>query len=203
MKVSLLTLASVSFISIFQEASAWTLGPRFYGLDLYSPLTSMDKAWTRLSPRYEITNSDEKFQVSIDVPGVPPENIQVDFNEKESMLTIRGHRSEASKSDSSRSYTSQFAQSFSVDPTVDVTQFAANLNHGVLVISAPKDLKKLEAHVRNIPVMAGAATTSDKNLKAAMDTESTNDVDAKSSEKIPVKTHANEERKDAVLEHNA
>merc|ERR1711907_424211 len=53
--------------------------------------------------------------------------------------------------ESSRS-TSKFSQSFYLDPTVDVDNFTATLKNGVLVVSAPKDLAKLEENVRRIPI---------------------------------------------------
>merc|ERR1712017_56154 len=56
-----------------------------------------------------------------------------------------------SASDSSR-FTSKFSQTFSLDPTVDVESFTATLNNGVLVVSAPKDLAKLEENVRKIHI---------------------------------------------------
>merc|ERR1719222_272 len=36
--------------------------------------------------------------------------------------------------------------------TVDVDSFTATLKNGVLVVSAPKDLSKLEENVRKIPI---------------------------------------------------
>merc|ERR1712224_1191469 len=50
-------------------------------------------------------------------------------------LTVQGKR--VSASDSSR-FTSQFSQSFYLDPTVDVDNFKATLKNGVLVVSPRK-----------------------------------------------------------------
>merc|ERR1712164_185890 len=49
-------------------------------------------------------------------------------------------------------FSSKFSQSFYLDPTVDVDKFTATLKNGVLVVSAPKDLGKLEENVRRIPI---------------------------------------------------
>merc|ERR1712164_224460 len=64
-------------------------------------------------------------------------------------LTVTGER--VAESDSSR-FASKFSQSFYLDPTVDVDNFTATLKNGVLVVSAPKDLAKLEENVRRIPI---------------------------------------------------
>merc|ERR1712124_51525 len=47
-------------------------------------------------------------------------------------------------------------KTFSFDKTVEVDKFAASLNNGVLVVTAPKDLTKLEANFRKIPFTTSA-----------------------------------------------
>merc|ERR1711959_394861 len=64
-------------------------------------------------------------------------------------LTIQGQR--VASSESSR-FASKFSKAFSLDQTVDVDKFTATLKNGVLTVSAPKDLGKLEENVRRIPV---------------------------------------------------
>merc|ERR1712207_61693 len=49
-------------------------------------------------------------------------------------------------------FSSKFFRSFTLDPTVDVDSFTATLKNGVLTVSAPKDLSKLEENVRRIPI---------------------------------------------------
>ena len=112
----------------------------------------MDRAlqqgpWT--SPRYEIIDNNEKFQLTIEVPGVKMEDIDVSL--EEGVLTVSGKR-EAKDDEKHYRYSSQFSQSFSIDPSVEVDKFTANLNNGVLVVGAPKDLKKIEESVRKIVV---------------------------------------------------
>merc|ERR1719282_838467 len=85
--------------------------------------------------RYQLIDNDEKFQLTVDVPGVKEEDIDIKLDDGQ--LTVAGQRlatSETSK------FTSKFSQTFSLDTTVDVDQFTANLNNGVLIVSAPKDL---------------------------------------------------------------
>merc|ERR1711937_1007863 len=82
-----------------------------------------------------------------DVPGIKEEDIDIKLDEGQ--LIVTGQRVAATES--SRS-TSKFSQSFYLDPTVDVDNFTATLKNGVLVVSAPKDLSKLEENVRKIPI---------------------------------------------------
>ncbi|CAJ1949394.1 unnamed protein product [Cylindrotheca closterium] len=102
------------------------------------------------SPRYELVDNEEKFQLSVDVPGVKMDDIDVSL--EDGYLTVSGQR--LSSSDESRS-TSKFSQTFSLDPAVDVDQFTANLDNGVLVVAAPKDIKRIEENIVRIPVIQG------------------------------------------------
>ena len=163
---SLLTLAMLP-----PESQAWSLGPRYYGVDLGSPRMlllqkqqplmqkpqqpRLQKAFSYTSPRYEISDTQDKVQVLVDVPGVKPEDIHVTFENVGSVLSIRGSRS------SSRSLTSQFSQRFSVDSSVDMEKLTASLANGVLAITAPKDFKQMEENIRKIPVTV--ASTSGKS----------------------------------------
>merc|ERR1719410_2068860 len=97
--------------------------------------------------RYQLVDNEEKFQLTVDVPGIQEGDIDIKLDDGQ--LTVQGKR--VSASDSSR-FTSQFSQSFYLDPTVDVDNFTATLKNGVLVVTAPKDLAKLEENVRRIPI---------------------------------------------------
>merc|ERR1719313_807495 len=99
------------------------------------------------SNRYHLIDNDEKFQLTVDVPGVNEEDIEIKLDDGQ--LTVAGQR--LAVSESSR-FASKFSQSFYLDPTVDVDNFTATLKNGVLVVSAPKDLSKLEENVRKIPI---------------------------------------------------
>merc|ERR1712157_359824 len=97
--------------------------------------------------RYQLVDNDKQFQLTVDVPGVQEKDIDIKLDDGQ--ITVQGKR--VSASDSSH-FTSQFSRSFSLDPTVDVDNFTATLKNGVLVVSAPKDLSKLEENVRKIPI---------------------------------------------------
>merc|ERR1719298_312629 len=99
------------------------------------------------SNRYQLIDNDEKFQLTVDVPGVNEEDIEIKLDDGQ--LTVAGQR--LAVSESSR-FASKFSQSFYLDPTVDVDNFTATLKNGALVVSAPKDLSKLEENVRKIPI---------------------------------------------------
>merc|ERR1719421_540448 len=112
--------------------------------------------------RYELVDNNEKFELTVDVPGVKEEDIDIKL--EENLLTVQGQRT--ASSDSSQ-FTSKFSKTFSLDQTVDVDKFTASLKNGVLTVAAPKDLEKLEENVRRIPVLAAVdAPTSEEGETA-------------------------------------
>merc|ERR1712232_1010590 len=114
--------------------------------------------------RYELVDNNEKFELTVDVPGVKEEDIDIKL--EENLLTVQGQRT--ASSDSSQ-FTSKFSKTFSLDQTVDVDKFTASLKNGVLTVAAPKDLEKLEENVRRIPVLAAVdAPASEEGETAAI-----------------------------------
>merc|ERR1711862_912840 len=101
---------------------------------------------------HELVDDDEKFELTVDVPGVKEENIDIKL--EDGMLTVQGNRTASSESSQ---FTSKFSKTFSLDKTVDVDKMSAAMQNGVLTVSAPKDLKKLEENIRRIPITTATA----------------------------------------------
>merc|ERR1712194_590414 len=127
------------------------------------------------SQRYELIDNNEKFELKVDVPGVKEEDIDIKLDDGK--LTIQGQRVEMSR------FTSSFSKTFSLDPTVDVDKFTASLNNGVLSVSAPKDLAKLEENVRKIPITSFVDDITDEKMTTDEDNKKEIDDD---EVKIPV-----------------
>jgi HSP20 family protein len=170
-------------------ATSWSLLPARYGLSLLNdvpvfdtPLTRMLREHERLmdralstpfespmmqqikadQPKYEIVDDDQEFKIALDIPGVAAKDVNITLDTDGKFLTITGSRE--SKGDGYM-FSSRFSQSFSVDPTVNLDKFSANLDNGVLVIAAPKDVKRLKESVRKIPVEGTKTSTEDATLK--------------------------------------
>merc|ERR1712137_1082307 len=54
----------------------------------------------------------------------------------------------------------KFKKSFTLDPSVMVEKMTANLENGVLLVSAPKSVKKTEEEIKRIPVTVGESSAS-------------------------------------------
>jgi len=191
-----LTFPALTALAIPVASDAWTLGPRMrlWGPSLLdtamiSPSQLirqqqelMDRSFSYTSPRYEITDNDDSIKISLDVPGVNADDISVTLEEDGQVLSISGHR-ELEKE--GYSYSSKFSQSFSLDPSVELDKFKADLDKGVLVITAPKDKKQLEQKVRKIPIMQSAE---DKAATKALDEAENADKKEIKVEKATVET---------------
>jgi HSP20 family protein len=141
---------------------------------------------TQTSPRYEVTDDDEKFQLAIDVPGMTSKDITIGIEDDGKFLTIKGTRESAS--DTYR-FTSKFSQCFSIDPSVEIDKFSANLENGVLVVSAPKDLKKIEERVRTIPIS-----------ESTLDGKADQKIEVKKSDPITVEHKDRKEEEKEVMD---
>jgi HSP20 family molecular chaperone IbpA len=82
---------------------------------------------------HHVHETEEAITVSIDLPGVKASDLQVQVEDK--VLRVSGERKTAGTE-------SKFVRSFSVDPTtVDFDNMKANLEYGVLTLTAPKRVK--------------------------------------------------------------
>jgi HSP20 family molecular chaperone IbpA len=156
----------VGGLSLFEPSSDW--------FDEFDTLSSMIRrqqdAFRRSffrgasalysSPRYEMVNNENQFQVSMDIgDGMTTNDVEVKFDESQRMLTVSAH-TESTSDETGYRFNSQFSRSFSVDPFVRVDQLTATVDKGVLTISAPKDVDRMQHAVRSIPVIqAGVDVT--------------------------------------------
>ena len=113
----------------------------------------------------------------------------IDVSLEDGHLTVSGQR--LSSRDNYR-FASKFSQTFSLDPAVDVDQFSANLDNGVLIVAAPKDMKRIEENIKKIPVMQGRSVASIEDAAELEDASpatdmldlDTTDVEASSDVKV-------------------
>lgn len=119
------------------------------------------------SPRYEITNNEEKFQIAFDLPGLKSEDVNIRVEEGRRVLCIEGVRE---KTGEGYSFSSKFSQRFSLDPSVEADKFVAKMQDGILIVSAPKDQARIGEYARTIPISSGETNKLESNT-AASETE--------------------------------
>ncbi len=131
------------------------------------------------SVRYDITDSDEKMELTLDLPGVHAKDISVEILQGGKSIHISGSRRYKRQG---KIITSQFEQTFTIDDAViDVDTIEANLSDGVLIVSARKKHPQTLSSERMIPIgtgkgdarnITGGDTTSGAhNVKAATEVD--------------------------------
>ena len=93
-------------------------------------------------PRASITENADGFTVQVEMPGVPPNGLEVTFENGE--LTLVGHRAAtAGHGDGHEvvhreSHGGDYRRVFEVDNTIDAARIGARLDQGLLTLSLPK-----------------------------------------------------------------
>ncbi len=93
-----------------------------------------------MSPKFDVAETDEAFEVTAELPGIDEKNIDVSLDEN--VLTVKGEKKEEHEDKkklhvSERSY-GFFERSFSVPSGIDAAKVKAEFKKGVLKIRLPK-----------------------------------------------------------------
>jgi HSP20 family protein len=95
----------------------------------------VDSVIRRSSPGYEINETEDKYSICVDVPGVKAADMAVQLENDGRVLHLIGGR-KVQKGDSTTEH--KFSQRFTIGNNVDTTKLSADLTNGVLCVSAPK-----------------------------------------------------------------
>jgi HSP20 family protein len=96
---------------------------------------------TWFSPRTNVAETDNAYEVSVDLPGMKPEDFAVEL--KEGQLWITGHRKEE-KEETGKAYHlverqyGEFRRVIPLDTSVDPDKVQAEYKDGVLHLTVPK-----------------------------------------------------------------
>ncbi len=94
----------------------------------------------RASPRYEVLDHPDQFEVRIDVPGFKPDEINIDLRAGGRILSISGSHEEKEKG---RTMSSKFTQNFSLDPSIMTKELVADLKGDKIIVTAPRKVDRL------------------------------------------------------------
>lgn len=100
-----------------------------------------DVGSTILTPRVDLSETEDAYQISAEMPGLKDDEIEV--NVSDGVLSIRGeHKAESERKDAQyhvreRSFGS-FQRSFRLPETADAEKISAKFDNGVLNIAVPK-----------------------------------------------------------------
>jgi len=93
------------------------------------------------SPRVDITEENDKFRVTADLPGISPEEVKVSI--KDNTLSIEGERKTEERKEEQgytriERFSGSFHRQFILPNNIDPSKIEAKSQHGVLELSIPK-----------------------------------------------------------------
>jgi len=113
---------------------------------------ALDLPRTTWVPPLEVTENDDEFRVSMELPGVDEKDVEITFSD--GLLSIRGEKKSQQESKDEMCYCSEvrygsFERSLSVPANVSGEKISAKYKNGVLNIVLPK---REEAKPRKVEI---------------------------------------------------
>eukprot|EP00429_Kryptoperidinium_foliaceum_P037067 CAMPEP_0176174312 /NCGR_PEP_ID=MMETSP0120_2-20121206/89307_1 /TAXON_ID=160619 /ORGANISM="Kryptoperidinium foliaceum, Strain CCMP 1326" /LENGTH=170 /DNA_ID=CAMNT_0017512347 /DNA_START=661 /DNA_END=1169 /DNA_ORIENTATION=+ len=103
-------------------------------------------------PVYQVSEDDKKFSISVDLPGVRAEDMQIKLLDNNILHLSGGRKFQEDDSVTERKFGYQFSLS---NKNLDLEHLQAHLSDGVLKISAPIVISSVEDSARTIPILEG------------------------------------------------
>jgi HSP20 family protein len=109
------------------------------------------------APRIDVSESDNEFRITADLPGVTPADVSVTLDDD--VLTIRGEK-KAQREDERQNYHviersyGAFQRSLRLPFSAEPGKVQANFEHGVLTVSVPKSAQQQRS--QRIEVRSGS-----------------------------------------------
>jgi len=123
-----------SWLSPFDFNNNWPMS-NYFDRSL-QPMRQFDES---LKMNMDWTEHGDKFQLAVDMPGVPKENVKLDVQGR--VLTVTADKQEEKKDDRTGWYsksTGRTTRSLTLPPNCDPEHINANIVHGQLRIMIPK-----------------------------------------------------------------
>jgi len=148
-------------------------------------------AYRRPTYRYRIDEEEDKYTLSVELPGVKASDVNVSLEQDGRVLRIHGMRQEKN---GDMAYESKFSKDFVLNKDVHVEGIEAKLSEGVMTVVAPKE-PKVEPKSISIPVF-------EVPEKVAANVEDDVNIDnmEKRTDSIGMKTTDDTERDEEVMD---
>jgi len=97
--------------------------------------------WAGFAPRTNVAETENEYEVSLDLPGIKPEQVNIEFHD--SMLKISGQQQEEKEENGKKfhrveRFSGSFQRAISIPDSVDVDKISADYKDGVLTVTLPK-----------------------------------------------------------------
>jgi len=120
-----------------------------------------------IAPRLDVKETDKEFRVSVELPGVADEDIEVDVDDD--LLTVRAEKKEELEVERADQHVTErrfgvFQRSIRLPQSVDAQTVRATLDNGVLQIAIPKSQR--QANNRRVPITTTNAASASESAPA-------------------------------------
>jgi HSP20 family protein len=95
------------------------------------------------NPKVDLKELQDKFQITAEMPGICKEDLKIDLDEDNRVLTLKGEHKEEKEEKGEKYYFRErkfgsFERSFQLPENIRMDQVKANMNNGLLCIEIPK-----------------------------------------------------------------
>lgn len=142
-------------------------------------------AYRRPTYRYRIDEEDDKYTLSVELPGVKASDVNVSLEQDGRVLRISGMRKVEANG---MAYESKFSKDFVLNKDVHVEGIEAKLSEGVMSIVAPKK-PKVEPKSISIPIQQEVPAIADQAVAEEQETNKVENMEEENIE-IEMKTEA-------------
>lgn len=122
---------------------------------------NVDSMIRHSSPGYEINETEDRYQIAVDVPGVKAGDINAQLENDGRVLHLSGGRKVVKDGKTTET---KFEKRFTIGENVDTSKLSADLSDGVLTVTAPK-VKKEEPQPKKIAITENKKLTEGKAEK--------------------------------------
>ena len=134
-------------------------------------------------PPYQVREDDKAYTVAVDVPGLKPDDMKVNVDDDNKVMTLSGERKY--KSPDGKTYSERsFSYSMTLGDNVMMDKLSANLEDGVLTLVAPKkpvEKEKIEPPKPKTRRIEISTTASDNTMKIENTATNTKDKTKKAA----------------------
>ena len=104
-------------------------------------LVQLRRFFSDVDPAVDVTENDDSYKISVELPGISKENIDVSI--RNGYVTIRGKKEEDAESSQKDHFVSErrfgaFMRSFQIPQSIDEEKVQAKFENGVLTVVLPK-----------------------------------------------------------------
>ena len=149
--------------SLFDRFSEdWPHLPNLFGKGWSYPVADLERRFNmsklELTPRVDVSESDQKYSIEMELPGMTAENI--DITTGDDSLTVKGHKQDEHEEKNKNYHVKErsfgsFQRSFRIPNGVDQSKIEATYANGVLDIALPKT-EDIETKKRSVKVKTAA-----------------------------------------------